>query len=119
MALTCFKRECSEVDLCSIVSEADLFFKIGFLWRNEDVEDNRLGGRDSALLKYVLLLVCSGPYSHVTSQSLSLKTDKQINRRITNAAPYQLMLSGEIVLRLPLTFAQVLQDAFSRRTLLL
>lgn len=52
--LICFKGNFPRY-LCNIASEADLFLKIGVLWRNKDVVDKRLGGGGSALLKQVLL----------------------------------------------------------------
>ena len=118
MTPTCFKRQCSEIDLCNIASEADLFFKMGFFCRNEEDVDIRLGGGDAAPLKDV----CNGPYSQVTSQSLSLRTDEQGSRDAgmqTEEIANQLRLSGVTVRRLSLAFAHVRQDAFSSRTLLL
>lgn len=44
IAPACFSRECVETDRCRIVSEADFFFRIGFLLRKEFVLDRRLGG---------------------------------------------------------------------------
>jgi hypothetical protein len=55
------------------------FFKIGFLWRKEfDVVSSELsaGWGGSRLL----LPVCSGPYSQVTSQSLSLSKSEYLAR---------------------------------------
>jgi len=57
-----------------MASEADFFLRIGFLCRNDDEVDRRLGGGDAVVLKAFFVSVCNGPYSHVTSQSLSLET---------------------------------------------
>ena len=68
---------------------------------NDEEWDSRLGGGDVFVLNGFLVVVCSGPYSHVTSQSFS-----------------QFSFSGETVFKLSFAFAHVLHDAFSKRTLL-
>jgi len=90
------------MERCKIASEADFFFKMGFFCRKEDDVDIRLGGGEAVVLSGLLVSVCNGPYNQVTSQSLS-----------------QFKLSGEMVFSPYLAFVHVLQEAFSRRTLLL
>jgi hypothetical protein len=100
-APACLSNECDEIDFSNIATEAAFFFKIGFLLMKDDECDNRLGGGDEFVLKGFLVVVCNGPYSHVTSQSFS-----------------QLSFSGETVLKLFFALVHVLHDAFSNRTLL-
>ena len=97
MVLICFKGNFPRY-LCNIASEADLFLKIGVLWRNKDVVDKRLGGGGSALLKQVLLSVVMCHTVTSRHQSLSSENDKQSNKQVINIT-CQLMLSGETVLR--------------------
>ena len=61
MAPACFKRELVERDRCMMTSDADFFFRIGFLLRNEFVFDKRLGGGEAVELNGVFVSVCKGP----------------------------------------------------------
>src|SRR3569833_2631179 len=68
-AAACLTSEDEERDFWSIISDMLLFFKIGFLLSKNEldfVSSTLLAGCDSVRL---LLPVCSGPYSQVTSQS--------------------------------------------------
>jgi hypothetical protein len=74
-AAACFKSDEDDSDLWSIISDILLFFKIGFLFKNELDLDSLLllAGDVDGKCKDFSDPVCSGPYSQVTSQSLSLK----------------------------------------------
>jgi len=63
-----------ESDLCNIISDMLRFLRIGFLLRKEfDLEIRLLlEGEVAGILKDLSVPVCSGPYSHVTSQSFNL-----------------------------------------------
>ena len=82
-----------------MTAEADFFLRMGFLEIKDDECDIRLGGGEVLLMEWViLLLVCSGPYSQVTSQSFS-----------------QFNVSGDTVLSRFLALTHDLQEAFSSR----
>jgi hypothetical protein len=75
-APACFKSVWVETHCCKIASEAERFFRIGFLFKEFDFE-KRFGEGDEVDLKRFLELAWSGPYSHVTSSSLSLRRVSQ------------------------------------------
>ena len=99
-----------------MTSDTLRFFKIGFLLMKElffEICDDELFvsdviGRDCAGLR--------GPYSHVTSDSLSLDHHVSYSCRILRGiSSYQLSVSGEIVRNRYFDLAHVLHDAFSNR----
>ena len=82
-----------------MTAEADFFLRIGFLEMKEDEWDNRLGRGDVFPTDSVVLLcVCKGPYSQVTSQSFS-----------------QFSVSGDTVFKRFFVFVHDLHEAFSKR----
>lgn len=97
-AVACLSKDDDDKDRCNMTSDILLFLRMGFLWTNEPCFDKPELFLPVLLRDSLELCVCSGPYNHVTSQSLS-----------------QFRVSGETVLRLYLAFIHVRHDAFSKR----
>lgn len=74
MAPACLSSACADNERCKIASDVDFRFKMGFL-RKEPVCDNWLGGGVAfgGPSSVLLIVVCNGPYSQVTSDSFSLE----------------------------------------------
>lgn len=115
-AVACLRSDAALRDCCNMTSDMLLFFKIGFLsMKDADFEMVLLG---TSVVGEPVLPLCSGPYSHVTSQSLSLERGVR-TRSLCNqwgckpAATYQFNVSGVTVLSLFLDFIHVLHEAFS------
>lgn len=111
-AAACFTSDEVESDLWSIISDILRFFRIGFLTKEFDLDILRLWGPVWTGCKFAVP-VWSGPYSHVTSQSLSLLRVNIVQCGGYHACTNQLSVSGDTVLSLFLDFIHVLHDAFS------
>lgn len=75
IAPACCKSVCCNKERCNIASDADFFFRIGFLSGYAPGVSRLLGGGDefeAITVSFPGWYVLSGPYNHVTSQSFSL-----------------------------------------------
>ena len=132
-AAACLSSEEADKERWSIISDIDRFLRIGFLlgWRKElDLLSREEGkGEELGMAKGFELMVWRGPYSHVTSQSLSLNTisvnkcilereeerEREAEEMWEEWKTYQFNVSGLTVPSPYLAFIHVLQLAFSNR----
>jgi hypothetical protein len=115
-AAACFSREDADIDRCNMTSDMLRFFKIGFLWVNDAFRETAVLVVFSWWVIGCVVAGLRGPYSHVTSLSLSLnnvsiRQDRIMIQNFTN----QLSVSGLIVGSWYLLFTHVRHAAFSRR----
>lgn len=83
------------------------------MFKKELFFDKLLVGSVAGSDTLYFLAVCSGPYSHVTSQSFSLQHLLVVCGNAMGYSTYQFKVSGETVRSLYFCLAHVRHDAFS------